>query len=423
MENSNQKETAYQHMTSQPANRSWPGTKEIHHTKRAEIAFYCLNDPMDKRSWSGIPYYLGQTLQKHIGDVDFLGPVRVPWLLEKIMRGTMKFTRYVLKKEYLPQYSLLKNLYASWYLKQRMKGKQYDFLLAPAAASELAFLSTDIPVIYFGDATFKAYSSTYDTVFNKVTAFTKWEGNYLEKRSLEKSALIILTSRWAAQSAITDYGIPASKIVVMPFGANIDDAPGRDAIFSKEANKTLTLLFLAVDWERKGGAIALAALEQLHAMGIRAKLVVCGCEPPAETTHPFMEVIPFIDKNLPADYGLFVQLFLSVHFLLLPTRADCTPLVNNESGAYGVPVITTDVGGVADTVENGVNGYCLPLKAGGEVYAKLIAEIFADKDRYHQLVRASRERYEQELNWDTWAEQFQKLLPQHIRGSNFPATV
>lgn len=381
---------------------------------RRKIAFYCLNDPHDKRSWSGIPYYLGKTLQKNIGDVDFLGPVKVPWLLEKTIRGMMKFTRYIFKKEYLPQYSLLKNKYASWYLKQRMKGKRYDFLLAPAAASELAYLNTDLPIVYLGDATFKAYSSTYETVFDKVTDLSKWEGEWLERRSLKKSSLVVLSSRWAADSAIRDYQTPADKVVVFPFGANIDTAPSRDMIFNKEANKTLTLLFLAVNWERKGGAIAFAALEHLHKTGIKARLIICGCIPPAEFTHPYMEVIPFIDKNLPQDYELFVQIFSSVHFLLLPTRADCTPLANNESSAYGVPTITTDVGGVADAVENGVNGYCLPLEAEGEAYATLIAKIFADKDGYHRFIQSSRDLYERKLNWDKWAEHFQEVLQLHL---------
>lgn len=403
----------FQSIADHPDKQLWSGIQGTSSAQRAKIAFYCLNDPFDKRSWSGIPYYLGQTLQKNVGDVDFLGPVKVPWLLEKIMRGIMKFTRYFLKKEYLPQYSLLKNWYASWYLKQKMKGKKYDFLIAPAASSELAYLDTDLPVIYFGDATFKVYSSTYDTVFDKVVSWSKWEGNFLEKRSLKKSSLIILTSRWAAQSAINDYGVPADKIEIMPFGANIDDAPGRDIIFNKETNKTLTLLFLAVNWERKGGAIAFDALEHLHKMGINARLIVCGVVPPPQFVHPSMEVISFVDKNMPDDYKLFVDLLSSVHFLLLPTRADCTPLVNNESSAYGVPVITTDVGGVADAVEDGVNGYCLPLEAEGEMYASLIASIFADKARYHALIWSSRDRYERELNWDKWAENFQKVFQKH----------
>ncbi|MBE7171073.1 MAG: glycosyltransferase family 4 protein [Williamsia sp.] len=413
MKDTNQPKTAYPSVTDQLEKPSWSEIRAAQAVQRVKIAYYCLNDPLDKRSWSGIPYYLGQTLHKHIGEVDFLGPVKVPWLLEKTMRAVMKFTRYVLRREYLPQYSLLKNKWAARYLKQRMKGKQYNLLIAPAAASELAFLHTDLPVVYFGDATFKAYSNTYKTVFDKVVAFTKWEGNYLEKRSLKKSSLIVLTSRWAAQSAINDYGVPAGKIEVILLGASIDHPPARDIIFQKEANKTLTLLFLAVDWERKGGAIAFAALEHLHKRGIQARLVVCGVIPPPEFFHPCMDVIPFVDKNLTEDYKLFLELFSSAHFMLLPTRADCTPVVNSESSAYGVPVITTDVGGVSDTVEDGVNGYCLPLEAGGEAYATLIAELFADKERYHQLIRSTRDRYERDLNWDAWADQFKKVLERH----------
>ncbi len=385
----------------------------IKNTRRVKIAFYCLNDPLDKRSWSGIPYYMGQTLQRNIGDVDFLGPVKVPWLLEKTMRGIMKFSRNFLKKEYLPQYSLLKNKYASWYLKQRMKGKQYDFVLAPAAASELAYFNTRLPIIYFGDATFKAYSRTYKTVFNKVNILSKWEGEWLEKRSLRKSSLIILTSQWAAASAINDYHIPADRVEVILMGANIDTAPDRDIIFNKEENKTLTLLFLAVDWERKGGSIAFDALEHLHKQGIKAKLIVCGCTPPSQYMHPYMEVIPFIDKNISQDYGLFVQILSSVHFLLLPTRADCTPLVNCEANAYGVPAITTNVGGISEAVKDGINGYCLPIEAGGAEYALLINSLFSNKEKYHQLIESSRRRFDEELNWDTFAAFFQEALQRH----------
>lgn len=380
---------------------------------RVKIAYYCLNDPLDKRSWSGIPYYLGKTLHKNIGDVHFLGPVKVPWVLEKTMRGIMKFTRRFLQLEYFPQYSLLKNKYASWYLKRKMKGRKYDFLVAPAAASELAYLTTDLPIIYFGDATFKAYSSTYKTVFDKVVPFSKWEGEQLEKRSLRKSSLILFSSRWAAQSAINDYNTPADKIEVIQMGANIDVAPDRDMIFKKEKNKTLTLLFLSVDWDRKGGAIAFDTLKELHKSGIKAKLIVCGCTPPVGFTHPYMEVIPFLDKNLPDDYNHFVHILSSSHFLLLPTRADCTPIVNCEVNAYGMPAITTDVGGISDTVKDGINGYCLPLDAGGREYASLIAQIFLDKDRYHKLIQGSRDRFEEELNWDKWAETFQQVLQRH----------
>jgi glycosyltransferase involved in cell wall biosynthesis len=385
----------------------------IANSPNRKVAYYCLNDPLDKRSWSGVTYYLGQTLQRNVGDVDFLGPVKIPWLLDKAIRALQKLSRLFFKAEWIPKYSLLKNFYAMLVLKGKMKGRKYDFLMAPAAAPELAYLQTDTPIVYFGDATYKIYSETYHKEFKNVSRFSKWEGEHLEKKALDKSSLAIFTSQWAADSAVEDYGVPVGKTEIILFGANMDLIPPRDIIYRKNENKTLTLLFLAVDWERKGGDIAFDALKNLCDQGIDTKLFVCGCVPPAEYVHPQMEVIPFINKNDPEQYKLFVEILSSSHFLILPTRADCSLIVANESNSYGVPAITTIVGGVPDVVIDGANGYCLPLQAGGGDFANLIKEIFTDKVRYAELIESSRNRFEATLNWDKWAEQFKEALQKH----------
>lgn len=381
--------------------------------RRRKIAYYTINDPLDKRSWSGITYYLGQTLQQHVGDVDFLGPVPIPWVLDKVCRALQKTSRLLFRSEWLPKYSLLKNVYASWYLGRKMKGQHYDFVLAPSAAPELAYLNTDVPIVYFGDATYKIYSETYAKEFANLSAFSRWEGNHLENKALHKSKFVILTSNWAANSAINDYKVPVADVEVMLLGANIEQAPDRSIIFQKQQNPTLTMLFLAVDWDRKGGSLAYDALLALHQQGLEAKLIVCGCTPPPQYQHPGMEVIPFINKNLASDYELFVRILSSSHFLLLPTRADCSLLVAMEANSYGVPAITTRVGGVPDVVVDGVNGYCLPLAATGPEYAAVIARLYADQPHYLQLVESSRRRFEEDLSWTRWTELFEDALQRH----------
>lgn len=380
---------------------------------RLRIAFLSVNDPLDKRSWSGTTYYIGQTLQKNVGDVHYLGPVHFPWIIDKTLRGIAKFNRILFKKEYVTKYSLLLSFYAARALKKRMKGREYDCIVAPAAATELSYFKTRLPVVYISDTTFNLISNYYKRDFENILPFSRWEGNHLEKRSLNKSALIIYSSRWAAQSAKEDYHIPADRIAVMPLGANMDFVPDRQLIYEKEKNPVLTLLFLAVEWERKGGPLAFEALQQLESMGITAKLIVCGCVPPPEFSHPNMEVIPFLNKNKPEEHERFVQLLSAVHFLILPTRADCSLLVACEANAYGVPAITTATGGVPDIVYNEVNGYCLPYEARGAAYAEVIARLFRDKEKYHQLVQSSRNRYEEHLNWNKWADQFKALLDSH----------
>lgn len=382
--------------------------------KKVRIAYYSVNDPLDKRSWSGITYYLGQSLQRNIGEVDFLGPVKFPAWLEKTLRGVAKFTRIFFGREYYTKYSFLQNWYSTRYLTRKMKGKEYDFICGPASCPALARLKTDLPVIHVHDATFKLLSNYYKE-FEKASRISKWEGEVLERKALGKSSFIVYSSHWAANSAMQDYQIPQDRLFVTPLGANMDFAPGRDIIFNKEKNGELTLLYLAVEWERKGGRIAFDALKHLHEVcGIKARLIVCGCIPPASISHPYMEVIPFLNKNKPEDHARFVQLLSTIHFLILPTRADCSLLVACESNAYGVPAISTNTGGVSDVVKDGINGYCLSYEAGGDQYANLIAELYQDKERYHNLIASSRKRYEEELNWDKWAERFREIYPRVI---------
>jgi glycosyltransferase involved in cell wall biosynthesis len=226
-----------------------------------------------------------------------------------------------------------------------------------------------------------------------------------------------MTSDWAKQSAVNDYNIDPSRIDLIPFGANIDFIPPLEGIFEKEKNQTLTLLFLAVDWDRKGGRIAYDTLQSLKKKNVKARLVICGCTPPDGLSDPDMTVIPFLNKNKPEDHEYFVQLLSTSHFLLLPTRADCSLIVACESNSYGMPAITTNVGGVSDVVLDGVNGYCLPLEAGGDAYADTIAEIYGDKKRYHELVASSRRRFDECLNWDKWAERFIEIYQKRIARS------
>ena len=81
-----------------------------------------------------------------------------------------------------------------------------------------------------------------------------------------------------------------------------------------------------------------------------------------------------------------------------------------EANAFGLPVFTTDVGGIPTIIKNGRNGYMLPLSASGEDYANLIVQNFSDRGVYENLVRSSREEYDRRLNWNKWAESLHQVI-------------
>ena len=45
--------------------------------KRLKIAFLTSFDPLDRRSWSGTVYHLAQALQKHCGELSYIGPMKI----------------------------------------------------------------------------------------------------------------------------------------------------------------------------------------------------------------------------------------------------------------------------------------------------------------------------------------------------------
>jgi glycosyltransferase involved in cell wall biosynthesis len=196
---------------------------------------------------------------------------------------------------------------------------------------------------------------------------------------------------------------------VGPLGANLDKIPAATEL-EKKKNMVCQLLFLAVEWERKGGQIALDTFYMLKQKGMQVQLTIVGCTPPVPVYENDITIIPFINKNIKKEAMLLYNIFLQTDFLLLPTRAECAGLVFCEASAFGIPSITTDTGGVGTYVQNGINGFTLTLSSGAEVYADKIMDLYNNDDVYRQLCISSRKKYDAILNWDAWGVSFKLVV-------------
>jgi glycosyltransferase involved in cell wall biosynthesis len=378
--------------------------------KRPQIAFLSAHDPHDKRTWSGIVNHSYEALQKHCGDVFALGPYQ-PKNIINTGRGISFLSQKIAGKRYDYTHSLrLARSYAS-YFGEKLKERKYDLIFAPAASTELTYLETDLPIFRLADSTFArmiGYYPFYDSLLRSSVR----QGHEIERLSIARSRFLLYTSQWAADSAIHDYGADPSKIHVFPIGANIEKALPLETILPKKRNGPCRLLFLGVEWERKGGPLAFETLLELEKAGFKAELIICGCVPPENFKHPSMNVIPFLNKNVEAERKKFEELLKTSEILLLPTRAECFGLVFCEAGAYGIPSITTDTGGVGGVVFNGENGFRLPYHAKGIDYAKKITSIYENENSFDALCRSSRKVFDEKLNWDAWAARINKLIAQ-----------
>lgn len=393
---------------------------------RLRIGVVSECDLGDRTAGSGAPCRMARALEKHCGYVVKVGPIerpplplirRILWKIERTLTGKSpiwKSTRACCRQ-------------MAAMLETELNAVNCDVLFCAQGGWVMALLETDLPIFNCADLTLElAPSMGYPSARVRARRALR-EVRGITVRHVKRSIAHFVPSNWVADSFKNDYGVPAESISVVAWGANLDDedVPSREVALKRTTSGDCRLLFLGAVWERKGGPVAFQTLMELERLGVEANLIVCGNVPPAEFVHKRLEVIPYLDKNDAVQRKQLTELIYTSDFLFLPTRGDTFGHVFCEANAYGVPAIATDVGGVAEVIRNGVNGYTLPLSAGPADYAELIRDIYLDDERYRRLVRGSRDEFEQRLNWDVWgrgvAECMRKVLPADLAAKVGPA--
>jgi len=285
-----------------------------------------------------------------------------------------------------------------------------DLLFSPSSIP-LSRYAGPIPTAFWSDATFDCLADFYPEASNFAPE-TVVAGHRMEAESLRRCSLAFYSSAWAMESAVTAYGAPRSKLKAVPYGANIDPPtgpPDAESLIARRLHDPWRMLFIGSHWQRKGGELAVETASELVRRGHRVALDVVGCQPP-RAVPPFVTPHGFLDKRLPASRDRLTALFREAHLLILPTRADCVPMVIAEAYAHGLPVVVTDVGGVASVVEDGVTGRLLPLAADATAWATAVASMLASQDRYRSIALAAVACFRRSLNWPAAVDRVVHLL-------------
>lgn len=363
----------------------------------ASAAFVTSYDAEDPLAWSGTPFHMGRALGREFEAVDYIGRLsrehrRNPFgrLLALL---TAEHKRY--RSDRIPRD--LKR-YARE-IEGRLESR-HEVVISPSTLP-IAYLDCAQPIVTWVDATFAAMVNFYPD-FAGLDPRQIENANRTEQRALERTALAVYSSEWAARSAIETYGLSETKVRVIPFGANLESGMPRDEVTSViDSRVDCKLLFLGVDWDRKGGPLALSITEDLRRRGVAAQLDVVGCDPGFEQVPDHVTVHGFVPSGPHENSQLLRDLLRTTRFLLLPTRAECYGIVFCEASSFGVPSIATAVGGVPSAVRDAINGCLLPLDAGPEDYADRIEELINDTYAYRDLALSSFEEYQTRLNWRT----------------------
>ena len=348
-----------------------------HHFARARsqqrtlrLGFLCPDTPYDRRSFSGSSHFAARALTAHPNvQLTILGHEKPSFLSRLRPKPALDVTT--------------------------MDVSGLDAVIGLVATPLLVDLMRqhpNLPLVHVTDATPAYLREAYGW---QVPSKADADESLVAHHALST----IYSSAEIARRAPGDLGLPRLRPGVVPFGTNLADRP--DTPPEKSDLGALKLLFVGTDWERKGGDIAVAALETLRASGRDAELTVIGKLPETLRNRPGIRYAGYLNKNRAGDLAKLIKHYSEAHLLVLPSRADCTPMVVAEAMAYGTPVIATDVGGIGEMVGLGGIGRVMPLYATAQEWSDAIVGLTDNETAYKMLSDACFDRH---FSWDNWAD-------------------
>ena len=358
-----------------------------------------IGDPNQINTWSNIPYFFLKASQKE-RFLDYglaLNPKKLSLL--RIIWNLITWLHTREKGGFQYSQVFLKQLFAQADIEENTEFISHFPLLPPNPWLE------KWQVNYYIDATLKQNFDDYGLA-SIVAAKVRKIALATEKNNYLQAKRIICMSREAANSIIKDYNIPANKVYVITGGANLDEERLSKADLDAQSNpvnfKPLRLGFIGKDWQRKGLPFLLEIADVLDSRNIPVEVIAVGSKVQELPKHKLLKPMGFINKF--KDMDKFIQLVRSCHFGCLFSSAEAFGISNLECLRLGVPVVANRVGGIPDTIPEGL-GFLFEPSSSPETVADFL-ESFVDNPISYQELRQQVIARAEEFSWANTVHKF-----------------
>ena len=233
----------------------------------------------------------------------------------------------------------------------------------------------------------------------------------LEHQIYQRASRVFTRSHNITQSVVGAYGVTAEKVACVYAGSNaiLDDT----IQLANEGYSNQNILFVGVDWERKGGPELLAAFAQLLTHHPRAQLTIVGCTP--KVNLPNCHVVGRVPVH---EMGRYYQ---QASIFCLPTKLEPFGIAFVEALAHKLPIVGTNLGAIPDFVEDGVNGYLVEPEAVDPLVTAL-DRLLGDASLCQRMGEVGNQHAIGRYNWGAvmgrMAAQIRPFLPEG--GHTFP---
>lgn len=366
-----------------------------------KLLYTCADRADDPLHWSGTVVNCRRALEA--AGVELVVFDRIPFECPPVLRARHQLhKRLGLKSHHLDLEPAVLHR-AAHRIATRFAEGDCDAVFCPGTGVPVhAYLPATIPTFTYLDATKRSWIETYFGL-HTLCARSRRHLDAVDRRSLHDHTLTFFSSDWAQQEAERDYHVSFGRMAVVPFGANLTQAPTRFGVAASilaRGNESFRLLFVGKEWERKGGPDALVLVQALRDRGLAATLDIVGCTPSLTAEQGgFARVHGFIDHATPEGAERFHALLGASHVLVFLSRAEAYGIALCEAAAFGVPAYALRVGGIPTIVRDGENGWLGDLPFNVDAAADTLAGAWNSPTAYGRVALAARADYETRLNW------------------------
>ncbi len=231
-------------------------------------------------------------------------------------------------------------------------------------------------------------SNLHNPAFNPSNlASEKW---IQKEKTIYKNAAIVFTmSNNITRSLLEEYELDAAQVECAFCGTNT--TVNAEFSFTEERYARKEILFVGIDWQRKGGPTLLKAFEIVRKAFPDAKLTIVGCDP--KVNQPGCKVVGKVSLNEVGHYYRGASVFC------LPTTSEPLGIVFLEAMAYSLPVVATNIEAIPEFIHEGKNGY-LVEPGDYKALASAIIELVRSPARCRDFGSYGHELYSKRYTWN-----------------------
>lgn len=246
---------------------------------------------------------------------------------------------------------------------------------------------TDIPYATYNDFTTALAAREYPTwaPFASPAAAKRWYE--LETQLYLHASRILTLSNHTRESMISDYGVPDQIVKTVGAGGNFTSVPERTSGYDGR-----TVLFVGLDFARKGGYTLLEAFEKVHTARPDARLLIAGPELPA--TPPGVTCFGEV-----RDRRLLLELYQQASIFAMPSLCEPFGFVFLEAMACKLPCIGSTADAMPEIIEDGRTGRVVP-PGDPDALADAITDMLSNPERLSEMGEHACERVNEHFTWE-----------------------